>query len=138
MQRANCKFVEVTENNLYNNNVTLPRSGLVRCKSCIQAYLFFLFHAKNNHVQHLNWINKAINNQGPRHHSVSNCQHVLFTRREKSKGQNSSTGYVRSKPWPSAKKHQYVSLEVENNSLIRSLEFVLADVLAGLLKQHNI
>ena len=36
------------------------------------------------------------------------------------------------------KKHQYVSFEVENNSLSRSVEFVLADVLAGLLKQHNI
>ena len=36
-------------------------------------------------------------------------------------------------------KHQYVSFEVEkNNSLFRSLEFVLADVLADLLKQHNI
>jgi len=36
-------------------------------------------------------------------------------------------------PWPSAKKHQYVSFEVENNSLIHSVEFVLADLLAGLL-----
>jgi len=35
-------------------------------------------------------------------------------------------------------KHQYVSFEVENNSLFRSLEYVLADVLADLLKQHNI
>jgi len=34
---------------------------------------------------------------------VSNRQHVLFTRREKNEGQNSSTGYVRSMPWPSAK-----------------------------------
>jgi len=35
-------------------------------------------------------------------------------------------------------KHQYVSFDVENNLLFRSLEFVLADVLADLLKQHNI
>jgi len=59
MQRANCKFVEVTENNLYNNNVTCQEAayldaGILSRPTC------FLFHAKNNHVQILDWINKAI------------------------------------------------------------------------------
>jgi len=35
-------------------------------------------------------------------------------------------------------KHQYVSFDVENNLLFRSLEFVLADVIEDLLKQRNI
>jgi len=57
---------------------------------------------------------------------------------KKNEGQNSSTGHMTSMPWTSAKKHQYVSFDVENNLLFRSLEFVLADKLVDLLKQHNI
>jgi len=60
--------------------------------------LLVLFHAKNNHVQLLDRINKAINKVRIKtSFSVKPSTCTFYTQR-KNEGQNSSTGHVMSMP----------------------------------------